>query len=177
MKQILLFIILINLLSGPGIFLYSQNGDSIVLDKIIWAKKSLFKTLSFLPFYEYKPKINPSETTLTLISELDVCDKIVDDHVQFKFMTIQNRKAERGTGPIKYVRLLKWKERYDPIENKISDINYIRGLTLRYETWSPEWDKKANLARADLSLDEIDLLRFEAKRISKKLKYAMIKFL
>ena len=40
-----------------------------------------------------------------------------------------------------------------------------------------EWDKKANLARADLSLDEIDLLRFEAKRISKKLKYAMIKFL
>ena len=173
----MLFIILINLLSGPGIYLYSQGGDSTVRDRIIWTKKSLLKTFSILPFYEYKPKIDPSETTLILKNELDVCSKIVDDHIQFKSMAVQNRRVERGTGTIKYIKLLKWRERYDPIENKISDINYIRGLTLRYETWSPEWDKKANLARADLSLDEIDLLRFEAKRISKKLKYAMIKFL
>tara|TARA_Y100000589_G_C26954371_1_gene547881 strand:+ start:104 stop:685 length:582 start_codon:yes stop_codon:yes gene_type:complete len=177
LKQILLFVTLVNLLSGPGIFLHSQNENSIISNKIIWAKKSFLKTLSLFPFYEYRPKINLSETSLQLLNELNICEKIVDDHIQFKFTTKEKRKLERGQGPTKYVRLIKWTDRHDPIEDKISDINYIRGLTARYETWSPQWDKKADLAKTDLSLDQIDLLKFEAKRISNKLKYAMIKFL
>tara|TARA_Y100000590_G_scaffold441948_1_gene569409 strand:+ start:2518 stop:2961 length:444 start_codon:yes stop_codon:yes gene_type:complete len=147
------------------------------MNKAIWAKKSLLKTLSILPYYEYKPSIDPSKTALMLLKELNICEKIVEDHIQFKFTTRKNKKLERGKGPIKFVRLLKQKERYDPIENKISDINYIRGLTARYETWSPKWDEKADLAKTDLSLDEIDLLKYEAKTLSKRLKYAMIKFL
>ena len=44
LKQILLSFILVNLLSGPGIFVFSQNDNSFFMNKAIWAKKSLLKT-------------------------------------------------------------------------------------------------------------------------------------
>ena len=70
--------------------------------------------------------------------------------------------------------LLKHK-RDDTIDNKISDINYIRGLTVRYEAWSPNFVKKTNLVKENISLDEIDLLKYEIKKIEKKLKPSLLK--
>ena len=157
--------------------MYSQNDNSYFKNKVIMFKKTFLKTISVLPYYEYKPSINPSETTINLLTEISVCEKIVDDHIQFKLTNRKNRRMERGKGAIKYFRLIKLKERHDPIEDKISDINYIRGLTARYETWSPRWEKKADIAKTELSLDEIDLIEYEGKRISKKLKYSVFKLL
>jgi len=177
LKQVALSFILVNLLSGPGMILFSQENKPIFLNKAIWFKKSFLKTFSILPFYEYKPSINPSKTTLNLLNDLSLCEEIVDDHIQFKLTTKENQKSERGEERIRYIRLWKRKERYDSIENKISDINYIRGLTVRYETWSPRWNEKTDLAKTDLSLDEIDLLKYETKRLSKRLKRSVFRFL
>ena len=67
------------------------------------------------------------------------------------------------------------RKRKDPIEEKISDINYIRGLTQRYESWSPKWKEKVDLAKEDLTMDEIDLVQYELRRISKKHRHHIFK--
>ena len=67
------------------------------------------------------------------------------------------------------------RKRKDPIEEKISDINYIRNLTQRYESWSPKWDKKVDLTKEDLTIDEIDLVQYELRRISKKHRHHIFK--
>ena len=65
--------------------------------------------------------------------------------------------------------------RVNSIEDKISDINYIRGLTQRYESWSPKWEEKVDLAKEDLTMDEIDLAQYELRRISKKHRHFIFK--
>ena len=57
----------------------------------------------------------------------------------------------------------------DTIEEKILDIEKIKELTSRYENWSSRWDDKATLVGKELSIDEIDLIKSEIKRISRKL--------
>ena len=169
LRRILLSIILAKMLSGSGIFLFSQQVDKNITKNIKWLKKSILKTLNFLPYYEYKPSINPSNTVKNLLNELNICENIVDDHIQFNWETKEKIKTERRKGIKRLMFLFKKRKRYDPIEEKISDINYIRGLTMRYETWSPRWVEKSDAAKEDLSFDEIDLLKYETKRISKKL--------
>ena len=45
----------------------------------------------------------------------------------------------------------------------------IRILTKRYENWSVKWDATSDMVGKELSLDEIDLIQSEIKRISRKL--------
>lgn len=169
LRRILLSIILAIMLSGSDIFLFSQQVDENLTKNFNWLKKTLLKTLSFLPYYEYKPSINPSNTAEILLNELNICENIVDDHVQFNWETKEKIKIERRKGIKMLTLLFKKRKRSDPIEEKISDINYIRGLTMRYEAWYPRWVEKSDAAKEDLSFDEIDLLKYETKRISKKL--------
>ena len=72
-------------------------------------------------------------------------------------------------------RFSRKRKRKDPIEEKVSDINYIRGLTQRYESWSPKWEEKIDLAKEDLTMDEIDLVQYELRRISKKHRHHIFK--
>ena len=72
-------------------------------------------------------------------------------------------------------RFSRKRKRKDSIEEKISDINYIRGLTQRYESWSPKWEEKIDLAKEDLTMDEIDLVQYELRRISKKHRHHVFK--
>ena len=49
------------------------------------------------------------------------------------------------------------------------DIQTIRSITSRYEKWFLIWEEKTDLVGTELTLDEIDLIQSEIKRISKKL--------
>jgi len=147
-----------------------------------WTKRTVFKKLNFLPYVEYKPLIMPSNNAKTLMKDLNILEKITDDHVQFENKVNKDLKKERGKRideiydiMIRKRRFSRKRKRKDSIEEKISDINYIRGLTQRYESWSPKWEKKVDLAKDDLVMDEIDLVQYELRRISKKHRHHIFK--
>tara|TARA_X000001036_G_scaffold87556_1_gene79596 strand:- start:76 stop:522 length:447 start_codon:yes stop_codon:yes gene_type:complete len=131
-------------------------------------KKVIIKRLSFLPYIDYIPNVNPTKPALTMLNELSKYEKIVDDHVEFDYPkeddTSSESKRKRWLN-----NLIRRGKKEDSIEEKIYDINEIRKLTSRYERWGLAWDEKATLVEKDLSLDEIYLIRSEIKRISKKL--------
>ena len=47
-------------------------------------KKGIIKRLSFLPYIEYVPDVEPTEPGLVLLDELQRYENIVDDHVIFE---------------------------------------------------------------------------------------------
>ena len=107
---------------------------------------------------------------------------MTNDHIQFENKVNEELKKERGNRINEIYDILRQRrrtfrkrKRKDPIEDKISDINYIRGLTQRYESWSPKWEEKVDLAKEDLTMDEIDLVQYELRRISKKHKHIILK--
>jgi len=155
--------------------LFGQDSKTRIEKVKKWTKRAVLKKLNFLPYVEYKPSIIPSENGNTLIKDLNIYEKITDDHVQFENKVNEELKKERGkrideiyNTIIRKRRFSRKRKRKDPIDEKISDINYIRGLTQRYESWSPKWEEKINLAKEDLTMDEIDLVQYELRRISKK---------
>ena len=160
----------------------SQNSNNRLSRSTKWLKRAILKNLNFLPYIEYKPSLEPSLTGEILLSELNIYEKIIDDHVQFENEIDKELRSERGKiidDIYDIIRLRRRigrkRKRKDPIEEKISDINYIRGLTQRYESWSPKWEKKTDLAKEDLSIDEIDLVQYEIRRISKKHRHILFK--
>ena len=69
---------------------------------------------------------------------------MTDDHVRFEDAVNEELEKEKGSRIDEIYDMLRQRRRIsrkrkrkDPIEDKISDINYIRGLTQRYESWSP----------------------------------------
>ena len=182
MKQKLLKLYIVIVFFGYGISAYSQNSDNKLSKTKKWVKRAIFKNLNFLPYIEYLPSVTPSKPGNILLSELNSFEKIINDHIQFEFDVNKELKEERGTRIDEIYdifrrrrRISRKRKRKDPIEEKISDINYIRGLTQRYETWGPKWDKKTDLAKGDLSFDEIDLIQYELRRLSKKHKHLPFK--
>ena len=131
-------------------------------------KKVIIKKLSFLPYVDYVPDVKPNESGLVLLDELQRYENIVDDHVMFE-LAEEKKFYPDGKKRIKLTRLIKKKKINDTIEEKILDIEEIRKLTSRYENWSLGWDNKATLVGKELSIDEIDLIKSEIKRISRKL--------
>ena len=131
-------------------------------------KKTIIKKLEFLPYIDYVPSVIPTESGNTLLDELYIYEKIVDDHNQFELTDLQteNQKARRLSKLFKYLRK---RERSDSIQEKKEDIMTIRILTKRYENWSVKWDATSEMVGKELSLDEIDLIQSEIKRISRKL--------
>ena len=131
-------------------------------------KKTIIKKLEFLPYIDYVPSVVPTESGNTLLDELYIYEKIVDDHNQFELIDLQDedQNTRRLSKLFKYLRKRK---RLDSIEEKKEDIMTIRILTKRYENWSVKWDATSEMVGKDLSLDEIDLIQSEIKRISRKL--------
>ena len=131
-------------------------------------KKTIIKKLEFLPYIDYVPSIEPTEPGNTLLDELYIYEKIVDDHNQFE-LTDLKEEDQKKKRLLKLFKYLKKRERSDSIEEKKEDIMTIRILTKRYENWSVKWDATSEMVGKDLSLDEIDLIQSEIKRISRKL--------
>ena len=131
-------------------------------------KKTIIKKLEFLPYIDYVPSVIPTESGNTLLDELYIYEKIVDDHNQFELTDLQNE--DQNTRRIsKLFKYLRKREKSDSIEEKKEDIMTIRILTKRYENWSVKWDATSEMVGKELSLDEIDLIQSEIKRISRKL--------
>ena len=131
-------------------------------------KKIIIKKLSFLPYIDYVPDVKPSEPGLILLDELQRYENIVDDHVMFE-LAEEKKFYPDSKKRLKLTRFIKKKKINDTIEEKVLDIEKIRKLTARYENWSLGWDDKATLVGKELSIDEIDLIKSEIKRISRKL--------
>ena len=131
-------------------------------------KKTIIKKLEFLPYIDYVPSIEPTEPGNTLLDELYIYEKIVDDHNQFE-LTDLKEEGQKEKRLLKLFKYLKKRKRSDSIEEKKEDIMTIRILTKRYENWSVKWDATSEMVGKDLSLDEIDLIQSEIKRISRKL--------
>ena len=131
-------------------------------------KKIIIKKLSFLPYVDYVPDVKPKEPGLVLLDELQKYENIVDDHVKFE-LAEEKKVYPDSKKRLKLTRFIKKKKINDTIEEKVLDIEKIRKLTSRYENWSLGWDDKATLVGKELSIDEIDLIKSEIKRISRKL--------
>ena len=182
LKQNILQLYIFIIFFSYGEFMFSQDSKTRIEKVKKWTKRTVFKKLNFLPYVEYKPSIIPSENGKILMNDVNIYEKITDDHVQFENKVNEKLKKERGKRideiydiMIRKRRFSRKRKRKDPIEEKISDINYIRGLTQRYESWSPKWKEKVDLAKEDLTMDEIDLVQYELRRISKKHRHLIFK--
>ena len=154
------------MLSGCGTILNTQKPapeDPQIISPI---KKIILKKLDFLPFIEYVPSVKPTPSAKPLLDELFIYESIVDDHVDFELIDEQNNDKK---GLLRFRGFLKRKNKSDSIEEKLEDIMTIRILTKRYENWSVQWDATSDMVGKELSLDEIDLIQSEIKRISRKL--------
>ena len=156
--------------SGCGTILSFNKLDPALSPKLTPTKKSILEKLSFLPFIKSKTPTVSSHAKIELLQKLGEYESIVDDHVAFDNKDKKDEDdIQNKTGKENSIGFLKKKEVKETIEEKISEIKIIRGLTTRYETWSLQWYETADLVGNDLSLIEINELQKELKRISKKL--------
>tara|TARA_B100001248_G_scaffold158820_1_gene119746 strand:- start:77 stop:646 length:570 start_codon:yes stop_codon:yes gene_type:complete len=178
----LLQLCLVIVFFGCGKSLFSQEPKGRIERARKSIKRTILKNLNFLPYVEYKPSLTPSSNSEILFKELNVLEKVTDDHLRFESEVNEELKRESGNRIDEIYDMLRQRRRIsrkrkrkDPIKDKISDINYIRGLTQRYESWSPKWGEKVDLAKEDLTMDEIDLVQYELRRISKKHRHVIFK--
>jgi len=156
------------IISGCGTILNQQGPKPDSYLKFTQIKTAIIKRLRFLPYINYVPDIDPTKSGKTLLDELNRYENIVDDHVELDIAK-ENELYPDGKRKFGIKNFVKRRKKNDTIEEKIQDINDIRKLTSRYEKWSLVWDAKATLVGNELSLDEIDLIKSEIRRISKKL--------
>ena len=170
MKKILLILYLFLTFSGCGTFLKSTDPAPELSPKLSPVKKSILEKLSFLPFIKLKTPTESSPAKIELLQKLGEYESIVDDHVDFDNKEKKGvDDSQNNTTSKKFTGFLKKKNDKETIEEKITEIKIIRGLTARYETWSLQWNEKTDLVGNDLSLIEINEIQKELKRISKKL--------
>ena len=180
LKHSILQLYIVIIFFSYGESLFGQESKTRIERVKKWTKRALLKNLNFFPYIEYKPSVTPSEKGKALLKDLNILEKITDDHVQFENTVNEELKKERGKRIDEFYDIIRRRRRIsrkrkDPIEEKVSDINYIRNLTQRYESWSPKWDKKVDLTKEDLTIDEIDLVQYELRRISKKHRHYIYK--
>ena len=156
------------IISGCGTILNQQGPKPDSYLKFTQIKTVIIKRLRFLPYINYVPDIDPTKSGKTLLDELNRYENIVDDHVELDIAK-ENELYPYGKRKFGIKNFVKRRKKNDTVEEKIQDINDIRKLTSRYEKWSLVWDEKATLVGNELSLDEIDLIKSEIRRISKKL--------
>ena len=180
LKHNILQLYVVIIIFSYGESLFGQESKTRIEKVKKWTKRAVLKNLNFFPYIEYKPSVTPSENGKALLKDLNILEKITDDHVQFENDVNEELKKERGKRIDEIYDIIRRRRRIsrkrkDPIDEKVSDINYIRNLTQRYESWSPKWDKKVDLTKEDLTIDEIDLVQYELRRISKKHRHYIYK--
>ena len=95
LKQNILQLYIVIIFLGYGGSLFSQNTKARIEKIKKWTKKTVFKKLNFLPYIEYKPSILPSENAKTLLKDLNIYEKIINDHVQFEKKVDEQLRKER----------------------------------------------------------------------------------
>ena len=70
-------------ISGCGSILNQSMPVSEPRINLSKVKKGIIKRLSFLPYIEYVPDVEPKEPGLVLLDELQRYENIVDDHMIF----------------------------------------------------------------------------------------------
>ena len=156
-------------LSGCSNFLSNTipSHSSLKFDyKIV--QKRIKNKLSFIPYVNYIPISKPTENGEILLKELLVYENIVNDHLVFgrgKTLGID----ESSFNIFKKINLSQNKKVNETVNEKKFDIKTVRSITSRYEKWFLIWEEKTDLVGTELTLDEIDLIQSEIKRISKKL--------
>ncbi len=131
------------------------------------SNKKLSQYFSFLPFNKNNTKLEPSEKGVQLIDDLNRYESLIDEHL--KLESYLNKKRSKPIVKNLLLTLLNQKIQKESIDDKINDIDSIRALTKRYESWSDNWIEQADIVKNELTYDDLSLIKSEIKRIYKKL--------
>ena len=123
----------------------------------------VLKKMSFHPYVYYQPDIIPSKNCEILLANLSVYEKIVNEH-----HTYNESKMPKNRVKLKNILASIFKKENESLDLKIAEINKIRAITKRYDTWHPSYEKNVELVGEKLSIDEIHLLKNKIKKASKK---------
>jgi len=131
------------------------------------SNKRLSQYFSFLPFNKKNTKLEPSEKGVQLIDDLNRYESLIDEHL--KLESYIDKKISKPIVKSLLLTLLNQKIQKESIDDKIDDIDSIRALTKRYESWSANWIGQADIVKNELTYDDLSLIKSEIKRIYKKL--------
>ena len=96
MKHIFLQLCFIITFFGYGESLLSQEPMGRIERAGKWVKRTVLKNLNFLPYVEYRPSLTSSSNSEILLKELNILEKVTDDHVRFENAVNEELKKERG---------------------------------------------------------------------------------
>ena len=125
--------------------------------------KYVLEKMSFHPYVYYQPNIIPSKNCEILLEDLSVYEKIVSEHHTYN-------ESKMPKNEIKFINILVniFKKESETLDQKIAEIDKIRAITKRYDTWHPSYEKNVEHVGEKLSIDEIHLLKNKIKKASKK---------
>ncbi len=125
--------------------------------------KYVLEKMSFHPYVYYQPDIIPSKDCEILLEDLSVYEKIVSEHYNYNQAKIPKTRLK-----LKNILVNIFKKESETLDQKIAEIDKIRAITKRYDTWHPSYEKNVELVGEKLSIDEIHLLKNKIKKASKK---------
>ena len=125
--------------------------------------KYVLEKMSFHPYVYYQPDIIPSKDCEILLEDLSVYEKIVSEHYNYNQAKIPKTRLK-----LKNILVNIFKKESETLDQKIAEIDKIRAITKRYDTWHPSYEKNVELVGEKLSIDEINLLKNKIKKASKK---------
>ena len=123
----------------------------------------VLKKMSFHPYVYYQPDIIPSKNCEILLGDLSVYEKIVSEHYNYNQAKVPKTRIK-----LKNILVDIFKKENETLDQKIAEIDKIRAITKRYDTWHPSYEKNVELIGEKLSIDEIHLLKNKIKKASKK---------
>ena len=125
--------------------------------------KYVLEKMSFHPYVYYQPDIIPSKDCEILLEDLSVYEKIASEHYNYNQAKIPKIRLK-----LKNILVNIFKKESETLDQKIAEIDKIRAITKRYDTWHPSYEKNVELVGEKLSIDEIHLLKNKIKKASKK---------
>ena len=123
----------------------------------------VLEKMSFHPYVYYQPDIIPSKNCEILLEDLSVYEKIVSEHYNYNQTKVPKTRIK-----LKNILVDIFKKEDETLDQKIAEIDKIRAITKRYDTWHPSYEKNVELIGEKLSIDEIHLLKNKIKKASKK---------
>ena len=169
----LLFLLcLVTLVSGCGSSLSFDGPEPMEVSNRKIIEKAFRKKLGLLPYIKYVPLIEPTENGQVLLDGLSVLEVIVDDHILYKKQKniyLKQWSLKRIKIPSISNIFNRGESSKETLDEKIAEIKSIRSMTARYESWFPKWSEKVDIVQNKISIDEVDLVKSEINRITKKL--------